>query len=472
MQQAAVEQSFCAGHLVQFYKKSEYLAESVAEYIQLGLSKGDGIIILATRDHWQSLKNSLEQKNSSVEQYLTEGRLLYIDAHLALQKILDQGHPDKNTFMDFIQSILLHMHAYPSIRAYGELVDLLCAEGKIREAIELEKYWGEILQSTPSLSLMCGYNADYVDPNASSMTEVHSLMRQVENIKPLDDEEALYRRIAVLEQRYAALKHNCHEKLLVENELLAIKKQLSQAGKLSILGELCAGIAHELNNPLAIIAGSIKNSREMVARSADPVSPTLAEILKRLEYIDEASNRMSKIVRNVLMFAKQQDQSLAIFDIKCTLHQAIEFMQNSLRLEHIKLQLILPMNDLYSLGDRDAILQAFVNIMSNARDALASMEAGHAKVLIISAQILHDHRIEICFRDNGIGMDEQTLGKIFYPFFTTKDIGKGTGLGLAISHGIITKHEGQIFCESKPGQGTLVRVILPQWGEPSTALRA
>jgi signal transduction histidine kinase len=181
---------------------------------------------------------------------------------------------------------------------------------------------------------------------------------------------------------------------------------------------------------------------------------------------------MSKIVRNVLMFAKQQDQSLAIFDLKCTLHQAIEFMQNSLRPEHIKLQLILPTSDLYSLGDRDAILQAFVNIMSNARDALASMEAGHARVLIISAQILHDQRIEICFRDNGIGMDEQTLGKIFYPFFTTKDIGKGTGLGLAISHGIITKHEGQIFCESKPGQGTLVRVILPQLGEPSTALRA
>jgi signal transduction histidine kinase len=472
MQQATAEQNICAGHLVQFYRKSEYLAESVAEFIHLGLSKGDGIFILATRDHWQSLKSSLLQRDSGVEGYLKEQRLLYIDAHWALRKISDHGRPDKAAFMGFIQNILHNMQAFPNIRAYGELVDLLCADGMIHEAIELEHHWNDILQHTPGLSLMCGYHADHVQDNVPSITEVHSHMIQVENISPLDDEEALYRRIAILEQRYAALKSNYQEKLHVENELVAIKKQLSQSGKLSILGELCAGIAHELNNPLAIIAGSIKNSREMIARSSEPACPTLLEVLKRLEYIDEASDRMTKIVRNVLMFAKQQDHSLVSFDIKNTLNKAIEFLQNSLRLEQIQLQLVLPMNELHSLGDPDAILQAFVNIIANARDALASNEAGQARVLSISAQILHDQRIEISFRDSGIGMDEQTLGKIFYPFFTTKDIGKGTGLGLAISHGIISKHKGQIFCESKPGQGTLVRVILPQLVEPTEALRA
>ncbi|WP_141734861.1 ATP-binding protein [Oligoflexus tunisiensis] len=472
MEQAALEQNVCAGHLVHFYKKSEYLSEFVAEYIHMGLSNGDGIIIVVTQDRWQLLKTALRQKVHAVEQHLAEQRLLFIDAHRALQRIMVDGRPSKKAFMEIVDESLHHMQRFPNIKVYGELIHLLCADGKVGEAIELEKHWTEILHSTPRLRLMCGYKAEHVAERTHSITEVHPPMKPVENITQQDDEEALYRRIAILEQRYASLKNSYKEKLHIENELTAIKKQLAQTGKLSILGELCAGIAHELNNPLAIILGSIKNSRDMVARASEPVSPTLQEVLKRLEYIDDATTRMSKIVRNVLMFARQEDHSFAALDIKGTLLQAIEFMQNGLRLERIQLQVFLPSDDLRCLGDYEAILQAFLNILSNARDALASTGPGTSRVLIVSAQRLGNERIEITFRDSGIGMDEQTLGKIFYPFFTTKAIGKGTGLGLAISHGIITKHKGRIFCESKPGQGTLVRVVLPQLEQQSAALLA
>jgi signal transduction histidine kinase len=465
-------QSFCADHLVQFYKNSEYSSESVSEYIRLGLAKGDGIFVLATYEHWESLKKSLLQKEPTAERCLSDQRLLFIDAHVALKQILHHGRPNKAAFMDFMENTLGRMQAYANVRAYGELVDVLCADGKINEALELEKYWNEILQAEPRLSLMCGYRDEHVVEHVPHITHVHSYDHQVESMTELDDEEALYRRIAILEQRYAALKHNYHEMSQVEDELLGIKKQLMQSGKLSILGELCAGIAHELNNPLAIILGSIRHSKEVVARSPEKICPALREILKRLDHIDDASSRMTRIVRNVLMFAKQQDQSFVSFEVKSILQNAIEFMQPSLKLEHIQVQLILTPGELCMLGDTDAILQVFVNIMSNARDALASKASNTGRVLIVSARKVQEQWIEIAFRDNGVGMDEQTLGKVFYPFFTTKEIGKGTGLGLAISHGIITKHKGQIYCESKPGEGTLVRVILPQLAEPTEALRA
>ncbi|HYX33483.1 MAG TPA: MEDS domain-containing protein [Oligoflexus sp.] len=465
-------QNFCADHMVQFYKNPEYLSESVGEYIRLGLAKGDGIFVLATQDHWDSLKRTLLEKDPVTENYLTEQQLVFIDAHQALRQILHHGRPNKEAFINFIGNTVGRMHAYANIRAYGELVDVLCAAGKIDEAIQLEQYWNEVLQAEPRLSLMCGYSADHVGEHVSHISQVHSHVLCVENITKLDDEEALYRRIAILEQRYAALKHDFHERDRVESELLTIKKQLMQAGKLSILGELCAGIGHELNNPLAIILGCIKHSKELVARTPEPIGPSLREILKRLDYIDDASTRMTKIVRNVLMFARQQAHSLNSFDLKNTVQDAIEFMQPSLRLEQIQMQLILPTTELYSLGDTDAILQAFVNIMSNARDALAGMGPTSGRMLIVSAQKTQDHKIEIAFRDTGIGMDEQTLGKVFYPFFTTKGIGKGTGMGLAIAHGIITQHNGQIICDSKPGQGTVVRAILPELAESSTARRA
>jgi signal transduction histidine kinase len=472
MEQAAAEQNNCAGHLVQFYKKSEYLSEFVSEYIHLGLNNGEGIIIVVTRDRWKLLKSALQQKDHAIEQHLAEQRLLFIDAHRALQRIMNHGRPSKAAFMEIVEEGLQRMQRFPHIKVYGELVNLLCADGKVAEAIELEKHWNEILHSTPRLRLMCGHKVEPVGESLHAMTEAHPPMKAADTIPQQEDEEALYRRIAILEQRHAALNNNYKERLHIENELMATKNQLAQTGKLSILGELCAGIAHELNNPLAIILGSIQNSRDMVARAEEPASPTLQEILKRLEYIDDATTRMSKIVRNVLMFARQEDHSFAALDIKRTLLQAIEFTQKSLRLEGIQLQVFLPSDDLRSYGDYEALLQAFLNILFNARDALASTEPGKARVLIVSAQRLGDERMEITIRDSGIGMDEETLGKIFYPFFTTKAIGKGTGLGLAISHGIITKHKGRIFCESKPGQGTLVRVVLPQLAQHSAALLA
>lgn len=257
-----------------------------------------------------------------------------------------------------------------------------------------------------------------------------------------------------------------------EDALPRLQNQLAEAGRLSLLEELCAGIAHELNNPLAIIAGSIRNSREMLARSSEPATPMLQEVLKRLDYIDDASSRMTQIVRNVLIFARQEDRSLVPVDIKTTLAKALDCLRDSLRHEHVQLHDLLPADSLFIMGDPDGMLQAFVNILANARDALAALDGDKPRLLTISAQLISEQRLEISFRDSGIGMDASTLGRIFYPFFTTKDIGKGTGLGLAISHGIITQHKGQIFCDSKPGQGTWVRVILPQLVASTAALRA
>jgi len=459
----------CHNHFVQFYKNSEYLAVSIAEYLRLGLESGEAALVIARPIHWARVKALLIGQGTNVDKLIAEHLITYVNAVSLAIEITRHGQPERASFRDSIFSSIAEATSVTAkIRCYGEVVDILSSQNRLSEAMTIEAFWNEILEQNTNIELMCGYQASNLEKKAGSddfqdISKLHTNVIEVENIHFDKDEDAIFRKIAVLEQRSAALKHHVDAKRRIDEELASTKAQLLQVGKLTILGELCAGIAHELNNPLAIIKGSVIHTRCILDRSSKPIPATVVDdTLERLEIIDDAASRMAKIVNKVLLFARQQPQTFSPYSITRAIHKALDLFQKDLESAHVQVYTEFSDETLMSFGDTDLVVQVFLNIMANARDAIESSNRGDAKILHIKAVPIGKKEIEVSLNDNGIGMDEQTLAKVFYPFFTTKEIGKGTGLGLSISHGIIADHKGKITCESTVGEGTTFRIYLPR----------
>lgn len=249
----------------------------------------------------------------------------------------------------------------------------------------------------------------------------------------------------------------------VERKLLAEEARLSQvealnAARLASVGELAAGVAHEINNPLS----GIINYAELVLDDkglSEESQGYLGSVIKEGE-------RIASVVRNLLSFARHQRQTHSPARVADIMESSLGLLRHRLERDRVILRLDVP-QDLPLIKCRSQqIQQVFVNLITNARDALDDRfpEADPRKVLEITAQTSEfDGRptVRIGFHDNGTGIPGESLEKLFDPFFTTKPEGKGTGLGLSISYGIIQDHHGRLWFESEEGKYTKVIVELP-----------
>ncbi len=455
----------CSGHMVQVYKKSELLVLSVSEYLRLGFENAEGALIIARPELWQALKVTLGNQGINLDYLVETAQVRYISAVDIVNELENQAFPELEVFSHFVQSSADKIHApNSSIRCYGEIVDILCQRGKVAEAMLLEDYWNTILENNKRLSLMCGYHVSSLqsDSQTASVMDRHADWLEVEPLTSPMSEESCFRKIAILEQRSATLRKQSAERLKIEEDLVATKKQLVQIGKLTILGELSAGIAHELNNPLAIIKGCVLQSKNKLQKFNDTDAVLVQETIDFFDSIDAAATRMSKIVAKVLLFARQQPAAYGIFNVNVALQRALSLIQKDLDTADIHVKLQMPDESLHGNGDADLLIQVFLNILSNARDAIKSKGVAEGREIAVKMERIKNFEMAVTIRDNGIGMDAETKEKVFFPFFTTKDVGKGTGLGLSISHGIIKDHKGTISCHSILGTGTTFRIVLPR----------
>jgi two-component system, NtrC family, sensor histidine kinase PilS len=238
--------------------------------------------------------------------------------------------------------------------------------------------------------------------------------------------------------------------LVLFQDLTDLKKLEGEARfheKLAAVGELAAGIAHEIRNPLASISGSVQLLRQEV--SLDPGARRLMEIV-----VDE-SNRLSKILQDFLRYVRPLEREAEMFDIAQSLAEALSLFENSEEVSdrhRLELEIDPPSSTFY--GDGDQIRQIFWNV---AKNAIRAMPAGGE--LRVSGREEGDW-YTIAFTDTGRGMTEEEQGRLFTPFSTAFD--GGTGLGMAIVARIVERHQGHIEVESKPGMGTTVRIRLPR----------
>ncbi|MBI1912683.1 MAG: response regulator [Deltaproteobacteria bacterium] len=245
-----------------------------------------------------------------------------------------------------------------------------------------------------------------------------------------------------------------------------LREQLLHSEKLSSVGKLVAGIAHELNNPLMGIMGFSQILMDM------PGDKKLDDIKDKLRKIYHESLRTAKIVQNLLTFARAKKTEREYHNINEILKHTIELREYSLKANNIHVSLHFEENLPKTMVDLFQLQQVFINIINNAEDAMVSK---HGKGNLSITTRKNRRKLEIAFRDDGPGIRKEIIHKVFDPFFTTKDVGKGTGLGLSISHGIITEHGGNIEIISPDDGGTIITVELPiveksQWAEVTKAI--
>ena len=324
-----------------------------------------------------------------------------------------------------------------------------------------------------------------------------------ETLKALkENERIIQERNAVLEtmvkERTIELIGTNEELINTLSDLKQAQLQLVESEKMASLGQLTAGIAHEINNPINFVTSNInplKRDIDMVLTafsiienvgvsgltSSEKQQQILAckddidfdylkeEINHLLKGINEGAKRTADIVKGLKIFSRLDEDDLKLADINEGLESTLVIINNSL--ENISLRRMYgELPKIYCYPGK--LNQVFLNIMTNAVYAVRKKFANSPGADIgITTQINGD-AVEIIIRDNGIGMDDNTIKKIFEPFFTTKDVGEGTGLGMSIAYNIIKKHDGKIIINSIPGKGSEFIIELPLHAEKVNTLQA
>jgi two-component system NtrC family sensor kinase len=248
-------------------------------------------------------------------------------------------------------------------------------------------------------------------------------------------------------------------------EVDQLNRQLLQAGKLAAVGELSAGVAHEINNPLAIIL----TERQILLDLAEQISNLDGNfrkaLLESLEQVDVQVQRCKRITHNLLRFSRRTTSVIEKLDLNAFLGEITELMEREARTSGIKFITDLEEDLPPLLTDPSQLQQVFLNLITNAIDANEGKPYGTIRITTRS----DDHRglVEIQVADTGSGIPKKDLERIFDPFFTTKPVGKGTGLGLSICYTIIGRLGGQITVESEPGEGTEFTIFLPYSAPPA-----
>ena len=225
--------------------------------------------------------------------------------------------------------------------------------------------------------------------------------------------------------------------------------RLQETARLASIGELAAGVAHEVNNPLASILGFAQ-----LMLYEGPPEPFKSD----LNTVYSEAQRAAKIVQNLMFFARKGGTEKQWVNVNSILTRAIELKFYDLAANGIKLTQVLALDIPNSMIDEHQLVQVFVNILNNAQQAI--QETGQKGQIVIRSAA-SEGAIALSISDDGPGIRSQHMGRIFEPFFTTKVVGIGTGLGLSICYGIIREHGGELWAETKDGGGTTFHIELP-----------
>ena len=288
----------------------------------------------------------------------------------------------------------------------------------------------------------------------AALQELMDVARRGERTVPLVARSRVGRAVRINAARMPPVGAASHLVVLVEDvtEQQTMESQLIQSEKLAAVGQLVSGVAHELNNPLTSIAGLSEFLLEQKELGENDRG--------HLRVIHEQAERAGRIVRNLLTFARKSPAERERVDLTDVLQRTLLLMSYDLRLKDVTLERdfapVLP--DV--LGDRHALQQVILNLLTNAAQAVAANPPDRPR--IIRARTWFDGRVHLKVQDSGPGISEEVARQLFTPFFTTKEPGQGTGLGLSISYSIVEAHGGRISVESSPeGGGAAFHVEFP-----------
>ena len=242
------------------------------------------------------------------------------------------------------------------------------------------------------------------------------------------------------------------------DKLKETQAQLVQASKLASIGELASGIAHELNQPLMVIDTGI----QLISRSIKKNRLDKNNLSDDMKLFSRNTKRMMRIINHLRTFSRQsEDKLFESINILQVIEDALSMISEQFRLKNINIIKVFPKNVPDVKGNANQLEQVFINLFTNARDAILEKNDSKGEIGIKVAHEKSQPAINVHIKDTGCGISSKAIQRIFDPFFTTKDVGKGTGLGLSISYGIIKEHYGDIVVSETGHNGTIFVVSLP-----------
>ena len=289
------------------------------------------------------------------------------------------------------------------------------------------------------------------------------------NIKSGDEVEDVAVEFNNMAEKLKKYSRNLEEKVEERTKKVEdYEKQLIHSEKMASLGLLAAGVAHEINNPIGIIVNRIE-CLKMENKNGDIPE----KVMKDLDTMMHHAMRVSSITGNLLSFSRESSYEFQSQDVNKIIEKVLMFLEASISAKGITMEKYLTMRLPLVFGSSGGLEQVFLNIVHNAMDA--TNDGGRIRVetkydsvpdsVVRGFSLADKGFVSIIISDTGDGIPHEYIGKIFYPFFTTKEIGKGTGLGLSISYGIIKEHGGEIRVDSEVSKGTAFTVLLPVMAE-------
>ena len=454
-------------HFVQFYEADGFLLNSLSGFIGTALTAGDGALVVATRSHCHGLDELLNANGLDVVGAKARGQYISLDAAETLSKFMVNGSPEPVRFREVIGNVIASVtDGRARVRAFGEMVALLWAEGNHAGAIRLEELWND-LQNSHTFSLFCAYPMNgfggekFAEP-LSGVCTVHSRVLPAESYAEISCPDARLRAIALLQQKARSLEAEIAERQQAEErlQLSLIAEQMARAEAETanrMKDEFLATVSHELRTPLNAIIGW-----SHLIRTGRLDQATLG---RAVETIDRNAKSQAQLIEDILDVSRMITGKLRLnnepVDIAAVINAAIDSVQLALDSKNIELEVTLDPSARHTVGDASRLQQVVWNLFANAIKFTPS--GGRIEVKVNRA----GRDVQIVVSDTGQGISASFLPYIFDRFrqadgTTTREHG-GLGLGLAIVRNLIELHGGTIKAESAgEGQGTTFTIKLPR----------
>jgi signal transduction histidine kinase len=463
-------------HVVQFYEDENNLCDTVAGFLADGLAGGHPVVVIATDAHRAALSSRLSSSGLDFGQACRTGQLSFHDAHSALSTFMSGDMPDEHLFKNSIGSIIDTSRdgraPATTVRAYGEMVDVLWREGNRAAAIRLEELWND-LAATHSFSLLCAYAMAnfYKEGHSQEFLDIcknHTHVIPAESYTQSMDENARAREISRLQQRARALENEIEhrktlegalrdslaERLIAEEALRQAKQEAERANRTK--SDFLAVMSHELRTPLNAIIGYQDLLDQEVG---GPITSDQRAFLRR---IGSGANQLLRLIDQILSLSRieagKELLHIEPVDVVALAAETSAFIEPSTKRKGLMMSLHVPDGPIVLNTDPGKLRQILLNLLSNA---VKFTDEGGIRLHVR----LQDENVYFEVGDTGLGIRTADQARIFEPFVqvdnsSTRGHG-GTGLGLPVSRDLARLMGGDITVMSTPGLGSIFTLRLP-----------